>query len=92
MQFFLYEVLARVVAIYFCFDCCRALWSGLVERKIAYSLATGSILDSFFPAPRNWIFERDSEPMWYWTTIGMRIVCAFACFGVAILGWFHPDS
>jgi len=36
MQFFLYEVVARIVAIYLCVDCSRDLWHGLVERKIAY--------------------------------------------------------
>ena len=36
MQFFLYEIVARIVAIYLCVDCSRKLWHGLVERKIAY--------------------------------------------------------
>jgi len=36
MRFFLYEIVARIVAIYLCFDCSRKLWHGLVERKIAY--------------------------------------------------------
>ena len=33
MQFFLYEIVARIVAIYLCFDCSHKLWYGLVERK-----------------------------------------------------------
>jgi hypothetical protein len=36
MRFFLYEVVARIVAIYLCFDCGRKLRYGLAERKIAY--------------------------------------------------------
>ena len=36
MQFFLYEIVARIVAIYLCVDCSRRLWHGLVERKIGY--------------------------------------------------------
>ncbi len=36
MQFFLYEIVTRIVAIYLCVDCSRKLWCGLVERKIAY--------------------------------------------------------
>ena len=36
MQFFLYEIVARIVAIYLFFDCSRKLWYGLKERKIAY--------------------------------------------------------
>jgi hypothetical protein len=38
MQFFLYEIVARIVAIYLCVDCSGRLWRGLVERKIAYSM------------------------------------------------------
>jgi hypothetical protein len=34
MQFFLYEIVARIVAIYLCVDCHRKLRNGLVERKI----------------------------------------------------------
>src|SRR5215510_6317908 len=33
MQFFLYEIVARIVAIYLCFDCGRDVWHGFVERK-----------------------------------------------------------
>ena len=36
MQFFLYEIVAGIVAIYLCFDCSRKLRNGLVERKIAF--------------------------------------------------------
>jgi hypothetical protein len=36
MQFFLDEIVARIVAIYLFVDCSRKLWYGLVERKIAY--------------------------------------------------------
>jgi hypothetical protein len=35
MQFFLYEIVARIVAIYLCVYCSRKLWYGLAERKIA---------------------------------------------------------
>ena len=36
MQFFFYEIVARIVAIYLFIDCCRKLCYGLNERKIAY--------------------------------------------------------
>src|SRR5215475_4267806 len=36
MRFFLYEIVARIVAIYLCVYCSRELRHGLVERKIAY--------------------------------------------------------
>ena len=48
MQFFLYEIVARVVAIYLCVDCYRKLRDGLAERKIA----------SYSSDPINWILER----------------------------------
>ena len=92
MQFFLYEILARVVATYFCFACSRTLWSGLVERRITLSVGIDSILDYLLPAPRSWTFERDAAPVEYWITVGLRIVGVLACMAVAILGWFHPDS
>ncbi len=40
MQFFLYEIVARIVAIYLCVDCYRKLRNGLVERKIGTSVLT----------------------------------------------------
>jgi hypothetical protein len=36
MQFFLYEIVARIVAIYLFFDCSRKLWYGLKERKTGF--------------------------------------------------------
>jgi hypothetical protein len=38
MQFFLYEIVARIVAIYLCVYSIRKVRSGLVERKITYFL------------------------------------------------------
>ncbi|HLG84934.1 MAG TPA: hypothetical protein VKY22_28340 [Bradyrhizobium sp.] len=92
MKFFLYEILARIVAIYFCFDCGRTLWSGLVERRITYVLGTGDILDWFFPARSRWTFERDATPIQYWMTVGLQVISLLACIGLAIFGWFHPND
>jgi hypothetical protein len=47
MQFFLYEIVARIVAIYLCVDCSRTLWRGLVERKIR----------SFNPEFLDWLYQ-----------------------------------
>jgi hypothetical protein len=44
---FSFEMLARIVAIYLCVDCCRYLWHGLVERKIAY----------FIPSFLDWLID-----------------------------------
>jgi hypothetical protein len=92
MQFFLYEILARMVAIYLCFDCIRTLRSGLAERRITYILCSGYILDWLFTSPSKWTFERDAAPIRYWITVGLQIISLLACIGVAIFGWFHPNS
>ena len=92
MQFFLYEILARIVAIYLCFDCIRTLRSGLVERRITYILYSSDILDWLFTSPSKWSFERDAAPIRYWITVGLQIISLLACIGVAIFGWFHPNS
>ena len=90
MQFFLYEIVARIVAIYLCVYCSRKLWDGLVERKIAY------FNDDFI----GWLLldwskvvaHRDATPIRYWILIGLRITCVAGCLGVAIFGWWHPNT
>jgi hypothetical protein len=86
MQFFLYEIVARVVAIYLCVDCSRKLWRGLVERKIGY----------FNPDLLNWwSYEdahRDAAPVRYWMEIGIQITILVACLFVAIFGWWRPNT
>jgi hypothetical protein len=87
MQFFLYEIVARIVAIYLFLDCCRTLRSGLVERKIRY----------FNPDVLTWFFDfgladRDTAPIRYWFEIGTRITLLLSCLVVAIFGWWHPDA
>jgi len=86
MQFFLYEIVARIVAIYLCLDCGRKLWRGYVERKIAY----------FNPDLLNWwslgVAQRDAVPVRYWIQIGIRIIILVACVFVAIFGWWQPNT
>lgn len=85
MQFFLYEIVARVVAIYLCFDCGRKLRHGLLDRKIAYfnpSLLSWS----------NWVADRDAAPVQYWIQIGIHTISLVACLFVAIFGWWHPNT
>jgi len=48
MRLFLYEVVARIVAIYLCYDCGRRIWYGLVERKI--TLINTDLLDWWTPS------------------------------------------
>jgi hypothetical protein len=61
MDFFLYEILARVVAAYLFVDCIRTLRRGLAERKIRLynSDVVGSILMAFMD-PSLQIVQRDT--------------------------------
>jgi hypothetical protein len=65
MQFFLYEIVARIVAI--CLDYSRKLWYSLVERKIAY------FNPDFLNWWSNWVAHRDAAPVQYWIQIGIQI-------------------
>jgi hypothetical protein len=88
MQFFLYEIVARIVALYLAVDCYRKVRRGLAERKIAH----------FNADVLNWLLlsdlvaERDAAPVRYWIEIGMRIIALVACLFVAIFGWWQPNS
>jgi 4-amino-4-deoxy-L-arabinose transferase-like glycosyltransferase len=85
MRFFLYEIVARIVAIYLCFDCGRKLRNGLVERKIAY-------FNDNFLGWSNWVADRDATPVRYWIQMGIQIIILVACLFVAIFGWWRPNT
>jgi hypothetical protein len=85
MQFFLYEIVARIVAIYLCFDCGRQLWYGFVERKIRY-------FNSSLLSWSNWVAHRDATPVQYWIQIGIQVTILVACLFVAIFGWWQPNT
>ena len=94
MQFFLYEILARIVAIYLCWDCSRTMWQGFVERKISY-VGSGDALDWFvdlFLERTIWIARRDATPVQYWIQFGFHTMTLVACVVVAIFGWWHPTT
>ena len=87
MQFLLYEIVARVVAIYLCVYCSRQLWYGLVERKIAYF--NDDFLDGLLIDWSKVIAYRDATPVRYWIQIGLQTTSLVACLFVAI---FHPNT
>ena len=93
MQFFLYEILARIVAIYLFIDCGRILRAGLVERKIEYFNpgVINWILDSFLDDSLK-IVHRDTAPVRYWIEIGVHITLVISCIVVAIFGWWTPNT
>jgi len=73
MQFFLYEIVARIVAIYLSVDSIRKIRLGLAERKIKPFNAdvVNWILDSFRD-PSSLIVHRDTAPVTYWISIGIE--------------------
>jgi len=91
MEFFLYQIVARIVAIYLCVDCWRKIRNGLVERKTEYRFASSDLLDWFFEPPR-WVCDRDTTPVRYWIQIGLQTFSLVACLVVAIHGWWRPTS
>jgi hypothetical protein len=93
MQFFLYEIVARIVAAYLCFDCYRQLRNGLVERKIEYFNPglINWILDSFLDDSLK-VVHRDTAPIRYWMEIGIYATLLISCLVVAVFGWWHPDT
>ena len=89
MQFFLYEIVARIVAIYLCVDCSRKLWHGFVERKIRYF--SGDWLDWILDWS-TWVAHRDAAPVSYWIQMGLQFIALVACLFVAIFGWWQPNT
>jgi hypothetical protein len=92
LQFFLYEILARIVALYLCFDCTRRLRSGLAERKIEF--ITPDFLDAadWLLNKPNWVVHRDTTPIRYWMLMGSQMTALAACVFVVIFGWWHPNT
>ena len=94
MQFFLYEIVARIVAAYFCVDCYRKLRDGYADRKIAPPHSSDPInwiLDAFMD-PSIWVAHRDTTPIRYWIGMGLQIFGLAGCLVVAIFGWWHPTT
>ncbi|QUS40337.1 hypothetical protein RPMA_16960 [Tardiphaga alba] len=88
MQFFLTEVVARLVAAYFLFDTYRTLRRGLSH---------GSFVP-FEPDVVNWILEsfqdraaltvhRKRTPIRFWISIGLDALLLVACFYIVVFGW-----
>ena len=90
MHFFFDQIVARVVALYLCIYCSRKLWYGLVERKISYW--NDDFIDWLLVDWSKVVAHRDATPVRYWILISLRIICALAGLGVAIFGWWRPNT
>ena len=86
MWLFLYEVVARIVAAYLCYDCGRRIWYGFFERKI--TLYNTDLLDWWTPSQ---VFHRDAAPIRYWIVMSTQAFAMVACAVVAIIGW-QPNT
>lgn len=91
MQFFLYDIVARTIAAYLCFDTCRTLHRGLSHgRFVPFEPdAVNWILDSFRDTAGLTV-HRDTSPMRFWISVGLEALLLLACIYVAVFGW--PQS
>jgi CHASE2 domain-containing sensor protein len=93
MQFFLYEVVARIVSVYLCVVCYRTLRAGLAERKItSWSSDPIDWILTAFMDPSIRVAHRDTAPVRYWILMGIQVLGLVGCCGVAIFGWWHPTA
>ncbi len=93
MDFFLYEILARVVAAYLFVDCIRTLRRALIERKIRiYNPDVIGWVLSSLQDPSLRIVQRDAAPIRYWMLVVVQIFLVLGCLGVAIFGWWRPNG
>jgi hypothetical protein len=85
MQFFLYEIVARIVAIYVCYSCGRQLWDGLGARKISYW--NDDFIGSLLIGWSKLVTYRDTQPIRYWIEISARILAVIGGVFLLIFGW-----
>lgn len=89
MHFFLYEIVARVVAAYLFVDCFSTLKLALAERKIrSYN---PDLIASLLDWSRQ-IFDRDTMPIRYWMEMTIQTLGMIGCFVTAIIGWWQPNA
>ena len=89
MQFFLHEIVARVVAAYLFIDGSRALRHAVVERKLSFE--QHGFMEWLFNVP-DWVTHRDVNPLRYWFLFGGEVLTLIACLVVAIFGWWTPNG
>ncbi|WNV08896.1 hypothetical protein [Tardiphaga sp. 709] len=93
MQFFFYEIVARVVSAYLCFDTYRTLRRGLTDGTFVPFEPDGVnwILDSFRDRAALTV-HRDATPTRFWVSIGLEVLLLLACLYVAIFGWSQTGA
>jgi hypothetical protein len=89
MQFFLHEIVARVVAAYLLIEGSRALWHAVVARKLSFE--QDGVMERLFNVP-DWVTHRDTNPLRYWFLFGLQVITLIAFLVVAIFGWWTPKT
>ena len=84
MKFFLYEIAARILAIYLVVDGVRTLRLAASERKIR-TYRTNWL--DFLLDWRDRSIYRDESPFWYWLQFGGQVAVLGPCLFVVIFGW-----
>lgn len=84
MHFFLYEIAARILAVYLLVDSVRTLRRAVVEGKICYH--SSNWFDFFF----DWsdrIIDRNTSPFFYRLQFCAQIATVAGCLFVLVFGW-----
>ncbi|MCB1539913.1 MAG: hypothetical protein KDJ25_03390 [Rhodoblastus sp.] len=81
MDFFLTQILARLVGGYLAYDCARSVWCGLRNGKIRL-FQSGYVV--WWPVQE---VERDAAPLLFWIQIAIQTFLFFPCLVFAIVGW-----
>jgi hypothetical protein len=70
----------------------RQLWDGLLDRKIRSIHANTGIIDWLLDWSTRQVFHRDTAPIRYWMEMSLQTLGMIACFIVAIVGWWQPNT
>ena len=93
MHFFLYEIAARLLALYVCVDCLRTLHAGYLEGKIRSFHHNSSLLDLLFdpwlPRP---VYERGTAPVRYWMEMSVQAFLFLCGVVMVIFGWVSSST
>jgi hypothetical protein len=83
VQFFLTQIVARIVAAYLAYDCLRTVRRALAEGNIRW----------FNSDLLNWsttYANRRREPYQFWFQVGFQVFLMFVCAIVVLFGWIRP--
>jgi len=81
MEFFLTQILARLLGVVLAFHCARVVWRGLRDGKV--ELFQSGYVD-WWPVRE---VGRDDAPILFWIQIGIQAFFFLPCLVIAIVGW-----